>query len=122
MIKWFLSLRIRAQLMLVTGVAISCALLIAGSVVSLTTANSAHAALANRLQTQARITAINSSAAVSFDDADAAARTLKGLEADAAIVKAEVRRPNGSVLASTRFAKHELDSKDEIEVRADVLF
>jgi two-component system, sensor histidine kinase and response regulator len=122
MIKWFLSLRIRAQLMLVTAAAISIALLIAGSVVSLTTADSAHAALSNRLQTQARITAINSSAAVSFDDADAAARTLRGLEADTAIVKAEVRRPNGSVLARALFAKQEFDPKDEIEVRADILF
>src|SRR6201996_7603755 len=106
MIKEFLSLRIRAQLMLVTAASISIALLIAGSVVSFTTADSAHAALANRLQTQARITAINSSAAVSFDDADAAARTLKGLEADAAVVQAEVRRPDGSVLARTRFRQH----------------
>src|SRR4051812_44046420 len=99
MINWLLSLRIRAQLMLVITVAISVALLMAGGVVALTTAHSAHAALASRLQTQARITAINSSAAVSFDDAEAAARTLRGLEADGAIVQAEVLRPDGSLLA-----------------------
>jgi signal transduction histidine kinase/DNA-binding response OmpR family regulator/HPt (histidine-containing phosphotransfer) domain-containing protein len=121
MINWLLSLRIRAQLMLVITAAISVALLMAGSVVALTTARSAHRALAGRLETQARVTAIDSSAAVSFDDGDAATRTLQGLEADAAIAQAEILRPDGSLLARAEFANRNAGAADAIEVRADVM-
>jgi signal transduction histidine kinase/DNA-binding response OmpR family regulator/HPt (histidine-containing phosphotransfer) domain-containing protein len=122
MIKWLLALRIRTQLMLVTTIAISVALFMAGSVISLTTAQSAHTALTSRLQTQARITAINSSAAVSFDDADAAMRTLAGLEADEAILQAEVLRPDGTLLARAKFANRQSDPEHDIEVRAAIMF
>jgi two-component system, sensor histidine kinase and response regulator len=122
MIDWLLSLRIRAQLMLVITVAISVALLMAGGVVAVTSTRAAHAGLTSRLQTQARVTALNSSAAVSFDDGDAAARTLKGLEADPAILQAEVLRPDGSLLARAGFANRAQSGASEIEVRADVMF
>ena len=121
MINRFPSLRIRTQLMLVITVTICLALLTAGSVIAVTTYHSAHSALTNRLQTQARITALNSSAAVSFDDPDAAARTLRGLEADPAIVEADLLRSDGSMLARARFQSP--DSRTTlVEVRADVLF
>jgi signal transduction histidine kinase/DNA-binding response OmpR family regulator/HPt (histidine-containing phosphotransfer) domain-containing protein len=122
MIKLLLSLRIRSQLMLLITVAISVALLLAGSVVAITTSHSSYAALSSRLETQARVTAINSSAAVSFDDGDAAARTLKGLEADSAILQAEVLRPDGSLLARTEFDNRQAAAEGQVEVRADVMF
>jgi len=121
MIKWLTALRIRAQLMLVMGVAIGMALLIAGAVFAITNYQSGHRALTQRLQTQADITAINSSAAVAFDDAEAATRTLKGLSADRAIVQAELLRADGSPLASERFGGMRPPDTKFVEVSADVM-
>ncbi len=116
------SLRIRSQLMLVITATICVALLTAGTVIGLTTYRSAHAALSSRLLTQARITAVNSSAAVSFDDAEAAARTLKGLEADPAIVEADLLRVDGTVLARATFRHSRLAATGLVNSRADVMF
>lgn len=122
MINRFLSLPIRAQLLWVITASISVALLTAGSVLSVTTYKTAHTALFKRLQTQARIAAVNSSAAVSFDDPEAAARTLAGLEADSAIVEAKLLRTDGSLLAHAAFGPNRELTSNPIEVRADVLF
>src|SRR5579871_4494388 len=121
MIKWLLSMRIRTQLMLVITVSISVALLMAGTVVAITTARTAYKSLSARLETQARVAAINTAAAVSFDDSDAAARILRGLEADEAMVFAEVRRPNGTLLAQASFPQRQNSGADEIEARADIM-
>jgi two-component system, sensor histidine kinase and response regulator len=121
MIKRLTSLRIRAQLMLIMGVVIGMALVIAGIVVAITDYRSGHQALTHRLQTQADITAINSSAAVAFDDAEAATRTLKGLSADRAIVQAELLRADGSPLASETFGEIQPTGTKLVEVSANVM-
>jgi len=121
MIRQLTSLRIRAQLMLVLGVAISMALLIAGAVVAISNYRSGHQALTQRLQTQADIIAINSSAALAFDDAEAATRTLKGLSADPAIVQAELLRADGSALARESFGGKQLKGVKFVDVSANVM-
>jgi two-component system, sensor histidine kinase and response regulator len=122
MINWLLSLRIRTQLMIVITAVIGVALLMAGTVVALTTYQSARTSLVSRLQTQARVAAINSSAVMSFDDADAAARTLRGFGADPAIVEADLQRLDGSVLAQARFGSGRPPASQLVEVTADVVF
>ena len=114
-------MRIRAQLMLMMGLATGMALLIAAIAVAVSDYRSGHAALDRRLQTQADITAFNSSAAVAFDDLDAATRILKGLNADQAILVAEVLRQDGSVLAHTEFRNPARFGSAVVTVSADVL-
>jgi len=107
--------------MLLMSVAIGMALFIAGAVVAITTYRSGHQALIQRLQTQADITAINSSAAVAFDDAEAATRTLKSLGADRAIVLAQLLRMDGSPLAREMFGKALPTEGKFVEVSANVM-
>ena len=114
-------MKIRSQLMLMMGLATGMALLIAAIAFAVSDYRSGHAALVRRLQTQADITAFNSSAAVAFDDLDAATRILKGLNADQAILAAEVLRQDGSVLAHTDFRNPARFGSAAVTVRADVL-
>lgn len=97
--RWLGSLPIRAKLMLFAGLACSMALLLAGIVLTLVDCHSGRLALLERLQTQAEITARNSSAALAFDDNEAATHTLEALSADSAIVAAEILRKDGTILA-----------------------
>lgn len=97
--RWLGSLPIRTKLMLFAGLACGMALLLAGIVLTIADYRSARSALLERLQTQAEITARNSSAAVAFDDTQAATRTLEALSADRAIVAAEILRKDGTLLA-----------------------
>ncbi|HTU57071.1 MAG TPA: histidine kinase dimerization/phospho-acceptor domain-containing protein, partial [Polyangiales bacterium] len=55
-----------------------------------------HNALIDRLQTQAKIAALNSSGALSFDDVDVATHILQALRADRAIVAAEIEHADGT--------------------------
>jgi two-component system sensor histidine kinase/response regulator len=96
---WLASRPIRGKLMLLSSVASGMALLTAGIVLTVADYQSGKASLLQRLQTQAQITAGNSAGAVSFDDAEAASRTLAALTADRAIVAAEILRGNGTLLA-----------------------
>jgi two-component system, sensor histidine kinase and response regulator len=97
--RWLGSLPIRAKLMLFAGVTSGLALLLAGIALTVADYHSGKRALIHRLQTQSEITARNSSAAVAFDDSQAALRTLQALSADRAIVGAEILRKDGTVLA-----------------------
>jgi signal transduction histidine kinase/CheY-like chemotaxis protein len=100
--SWFASLAIRGKLILLASLASGMALLIAGLVLTIADYRAGREALEQRLATQAEITARNVSAAVAFDDADAATRTLEALAADEAIVAAEIERKDDTVLASYR--------------------
>jgi signal transduction histidine kinase/DNA-binding response OmpR family regulator len=108
---WFESLPIRAKLTLLASLSSGLALVIAGVVLSIVDYHSGKQSLIRRLQTQAEITALNSSAAVAFDDAEAATRTLEALSVDAAIQAAEIRRPDGSALARFRRASSATDGQ-----------
>jgi hypothetical protein len=85
--------------MLLASFASGVALLLAGIVLTMTDYHSNHRSLLQRLQVQAEIAARNSSAAVAFDDPQAAAHTLEALSADGAIVAAEILRKDGTLLA-----------------------
>ncbi len=93
------SLPIRGKLMLLASFASGMALLLAGIVLTIADYQSGRQALLQRLQTHAQITARNSSAAVAFDDAQAANHTLEALSSDRAIVATEILRKDGTVLA-----------------------
>ena len=121
MIKRLTAMHIRAQLMFVMGLSIGMALLIAGAVVAITNYRASHQALTQHLQTQADITAINSSAAVAFDDVEAATRTLRSLGADLAIVRAELLRADGSALARETFGRDRPAEETLVEVTANVM-
>jgi signal transduction histidine kinase/DNA-binding response OmpR family regulator len=111
--------RTRTVLMLTMGSAVAIALLIAGVVVGIADYHAGHLSLERRLQTQAAIMAVNSSAAVAFDDATAATQLLNGLRADAAITDAELRRADGTILASEQFTMAKADSAT-IEVTSPI--
>jgi len=97
--RWLGSVPIRGKLMLFSSLTSGMALLLAGIVLTVADYHSGRRALIQRLQTQAEITARNSSAAVAFDDAQAATHTLEALSADRAIVSAEILRMDGTLLA-----------------------
>jgi two-component system sensor histidine kinase/response regulator len=97
--RWLGSLPIRTKLMLLASFASGIALLLAGIVLMLADYHSSRRALLERLQVQSEITARNSSAAVTFDDPQAATATLDALNADHAIVAADILRKDGTVLA-----------------------
>jgi signal transduction histidine kinase/DNA-binding response OmpR family regulator len=74
-----------------------------------------------RLETQAKITARDSAAAVAFDDREAATRSLSALSADASIVAAEIHYASGGVLA--RFGRDlsaAPDRNELVHVRTDI--
>src|SRR5687767_4399109 len=96
--RWLESLPIRGKLMLLASFASGMALLAAGIVLTIADYHSGRRALVQRLQTQAQITAGNSSAAVAFDDSQAATHTLEALTADRAIVATEILRKDGTLL------------------------
>ena len=93
------SLPLRGKLMLLASSACVLALLVAGVILSFTDYRARDAYLHQRLQTQAEIAARNSAAAVAFEDANAATRTLEALTADHAIVASQILRKDGTELA-----------------------
>lgn len=76
------------------------ALLVAGLIFDVYVYFSLRNAMVDDLVVQARIVAENSSAAILFDDAQAASQTLAGLEASPAILHAELRDRSGRRMAS----------------------
>ena len=76
------------------------ALLVAGLIFDAYVYFSQRAAMVDDVTVQARIIAENTSAAIIFDDAKAAAQTLAGLQASAPILHAELRDAKGHVLAT----------------------
>jgi len=105
--RWLGSLPVRGKLMLLASFASGVALLLAGVVLTFTDYQSNWGSLVQRLQVQAEIAARNSSAAVAFDDPQAASRTLEALSADPAIVAAEILRKDGTLLAKSGRAMNE---------------
>jgi two-component system, sensor histidine kinase and response regulator len=90
---------------LLASLASAMALIAAGIALSIVDYQSGRRALLQRLQMQAEIAAKTSSAALAFDDAASAARTLEVLSVDAAIVQAKILRQDDSVFAHHDRAK-----------------
>jgi signal transduction histidine kinase/DNA-binding response OmpR family regulator len=93
--RWFSSLPIRLKLVLLAAVVCAIALLASAGINTTADFYSGRNALVHRLHTQAQIAALNSSAALSFDDVEVATHILEALRADGAIVSAEIERANG---------------------------
>jgi two-component system sensor histidine kinase/response regulator len=119
---FFQRISIRAKLTILMCVASALALLLVTGVNFVTDYKLGRQQLAARLQTQAEITAIHSAAALGFDDAEAAQRTLEALQADSAIIAARISRADGTVLAQATFhAPARGDSRSFLLAKADVV-
>jgi diguanylate cyclase len=81
-------------------VSVCTALLVSGLIFDVFAYVTLRSALVDDLTAQARIAADNSSAAIIFDDAAAATQTLAGLQASAAIERADLLDNRGRVVAS----------------------
>ena len=99
------SLPIRVKLMLLACLSSGVALLISGGVHAFTDYTSGKHRLLHRLQTQTDVAALNTAAAVAFDDSKAAANILEALRADSAIVQAAIIRADGTVFVSRNFRR-----------------
>ena len=93
--RWFSSLPIRLKLVLLAAVVGAVALFASAGINTTSDFYSGRNALVHRLHTQAQIAALNSSAALSFDDVEVATHILEALRADTAIVSAEIERADG---------------------------
>jgi two-component system, sensor histidine kinase and response regulator len=99
------SLPIRWKLMLLACLSSGVALVISGGIHAVNDYTSGKHRLLRRLQTQTEVMALNSAAAVAFDDAQAAGHTLDALRADSAVVHAAIVRADGSTFVSRNFPR-----------------
>jgi signal transduction histidine kinase/DNA-binding response OmpR family regulator len=93
--RWFSSLPIRLKLVLLAAVVGAISLLASAGINTTSDFYAGRNALVHRLHTQAEIAALNSSAALSFEDAQVATHILEALKADTAIVAAEIEEADG---------------------------
>ena len=111
--RWISSLRIQAKLVLIVGVVTAIALLTSGGIHTAASYYAGKKSLEHRLQTQAEIAALNSSAALAFDDTEVATHILDALRADSAVVAASIERASGE-----QFVRVELAPVPAYEMRA----
>jgi two-component system, sensor histidine kinase and response regulator len=98
-------LPIRGKLMLLAAAVTAVALVISGAVlVHYAHAGSAQA-LRHRLETQARIVAVSSAAALTFDDEPAAQNMVEALAGDRAILAVAIERTDGSPFLEYEFGE-----------------
>jgi two-component system, sensor histidine kinase and response regulator len=97
--QWFERLPIGGKLTMLAILVAGMALLLAGLVLTVADYRADQQEMLRRLQTQAKITARDSAAAVAFDDREAATHSLSALSADTSIVSAEIHYVNGGMLA-----------------------
>ena len=115
--RWVSKLPLRGKLVLLVAIATIVALSISGAVLTYYAHDTSDRALRHRLETQVRMIALNSSAAIAFEDLEAARNTLKTLAGDGAILSADITLPDGTVFVEQVFADQ---SSDEIRARRDV--
>jgi signal transduction histidine kinase/DNA-binding response OmpR family regulator len=119
--QWFERLPIGSKLTMLAILVAGMALLLAGVVLTIADYRADQQDMWVRLETQAKITARDSAAAVAFDDREAATRSLSALSADASIVAAEIHYASGGVLA--RFGRDlsaAPDRNELVHVRTDI--
>ena len=110
MSAWLQRLPMKSKLMLLAGVVTAFALLISGTLLVSYAYSSGKKALSYRLQTQASNAALSSAAALTFEDPEAALKSLQALAADSAILGAEILRADGSPFATHLFSEHSLEN------------
>ena len=91
---------IRKKLTLIVFITCSAAILLACSIFAVYDITSFEVSLKNELVTVAELTGSNTTAALTFGDAEAAHKTLTSLGAQKHIVEACVYEPDGAILAS----------------------
>jgi two-component system, sensor histidine kinase len=101
--RYIASLPISMKLMLLACLTSIVALAISGAVHAWNDFNFGKERLMHRLQIQTQVMALNSAAAVAFDDPQAAGHTLEALRADSAVVHAAIVRTNGSTFVDRDF-------------------
>ena len=116
--RWVSRLPLRGKLVLLVAIATIVALSISGAVLTYYAHDTSDRALRHRLETQVRMIALNSSAAIAFEDLEAARNLLKTLAGDSAILSADITLPDGTVFVEQVFADQ---SSDEIRGRRDVV-
>jgi two-component system, sensor histidine kinase and response regulator len=99
------SLPIRIKLMLFACLSSGVALVISGGIHTVHDYAAGKSRLLHRLQIQTDVMALNSAAAVAFDDPEAAGHTLEALQADLAVVHAAIVRADGSTFVSRSFRR-----------------
>jgi signal transduction histidine kinase/DNA-binding response OmpR family regulator len=110
------SLSLKGKLILIATVASAFALIVESVVVTIGSYHFGRQELVQRLQTQAEITARNSAAAVAFDDVAAATNTLSALQAERAIVAAQILRKDNSVLSERKLVSNETQALDRAQL------
>src|SRR5579875_250408 len=101
--RWLASLPIRRKLALLASLANIMALIVAFLILSIAGIHTSTVQFIQGLETEAGIVARTAAPAVAGGDAAAAGRELELLAADSSIARAEIRRPDGSLLASRSF-------------------
>ncbi len=116
--QWLSRLPIRGKLLWLAAVVASVALIISGAVLISYAHDASADALHHRVQTQAKIMALSSSAALAFEDQEAAKNTLLALAGDQAILGAQIERADG-----TPFIEHAFGSEAiaQMRIRPDVV-
>src|SRR5690349_10178871 len=116
--RWVNRLPLRGKLVLLAAIATCVALVISGAVLTYYAHETSDRALHHRLETQARMVALNSSAALAFEDREAARNTLKTLAGDTAILGAEITLPDGTLFVEQFFSG---EKNTEVRKRSDVV-
>ncbi|HEY5761177.1 MAG TPA: response regulator [Steroidobacter sp.] len=120
--QWFERLPIGSKLTMLAILVAGMALLLAGLVLTVADYRADQQEMLRRLETQAKITARDSAAAVAFDDHEAATRSLSALSADSSIVTAEIHYASGGVLAHFgRDLTAAIDRKQFVHVQTEIV-
>lgn len=116
--RWLSRLPIKGKLLWLAAVVASVVLLISGTVLISYAYDASTDALRHRVQTQAKIMALSSSAALAFEDEEAAKSTLLALAGDEAILGAQIVRADGSPFIEHSFGSRSIEN---MRARADVI-
>jgi two-component system sensor histidine kinase/response regulator len=112
--RWLNSLPIRTKLLLLVSLASALALVTGGAILGYYNYEGGRLALVHRLQSEADIAAVNSTASLTFDDQEAAIHTLDALSADHAISAAGIYHDDGNELVRRAFAANRPPAGDEL--------
>jgi two-component system, sensor histidine kinase and response regulator len=118
--RWLASLPIRRKLALLVSVASAVAVIVAFLFLTWAGIRVSEETFRDRIRSEAGIAAAGRAPAIERGDAAAAGRALETLEVNPAIAYAEVRRPDGSVLASRRFGPTPAAEAGLAEIAVDV--
>lgn len=109
MLGFLANYSIRKKLMLLVSATAGLVVLVAFVISTINDAKSASESAEEGLITLADVVARNIASAIIFDDVGAAKETLEALQADSAVLQAEVLDGNGDIFASFTNASHQME-------------